>query len=95
MKLKSCPLCGSTDIIKKHNVNNEYNLTCLNCEKNGTLGKNLAFRSDAFEPNEETSLKKFEPNEETIDAMEAARRGELEKHSSIKDLMADLNDDRD
>ncbi|MBF0167374.1 MAG: type II toxin-antitoxin system RelB/DinJ family antitoxin [Alphaproteobacteria bacterium] len=33
------------------------------------------------------------PNAETIAAMEAARRGELERVGSIDDLLADLNAD--
>lgn len=33
------------------------------------------------------------PNKETIAAMEAARRGDLVKVGSVKDLMADLNAD--
>jgi len=33
------------------------------------------------------------PNEETIAAMEAARRGDLVKVGSVKDMMADLNAD--
>ena len=35
----------------------------------------------------------FIPNAETIEAMEAAQRGELEHVGSIKDLMASLNAD--
>lgn len=33
------------------------------------------------------------PNKDTIAAMEAARRGDLVKVGSVKDLMADLNAD--
>lgn len=33
------------------------------------------------------------PNEETIEAMKAARRGELTKVGSTKELLASLNED--
>jgi len=33
------------------------------------------------------------PNDETIEAMKAARRGELVTVGSLKELMADLNED--
>jgi DNA-damage-inducible protein J len=49
------------------------------------LMRTVAERALPFEP--------LMPNAETVEAMKAARRGELVKIGSVKNLMADLNAD--
>jgi DNA-damage-inducible protein J len=49
------------------------------------LTRTVALRSLPFEP--------LIPNQETVDAMLAARKGELTRVGSMKELMAELNAD--